>query len=119
MMEVAWMAGAAIGSWLAVTAIGGDRANPETFFGMAGPLVVVCASWIAVQRTHRTAPERVMAVMIIWFALKFVFVGAYVAVMLRLLSLRLEPFVIAFVSYFIALYAMQALFLRRLVTPVK
>jgi len=37
--------------------------------------------------------------------------------MWRVLSLRLEPFVIAFVSYFIALYAMQALFLRRLVTP--
>ena len=29
------------------------------------------------------------------------------------------PFVTAFVIYFIALYAMQALFLRRLVTPVR
>jgi hypothetical protein len=113
------MAGAATVSWLAVSAIGGDRVNPELFFGMAGPLVVVCASWIAAERTHRTAPERVMAVMIVWFALKFVFFGTYVAVMVRVLSLRVEPFVIAFVSYFIALYAMQALFLRRLVTPVK
>ena len=34
-------------------------------------------------------------------------------------SLRLVPFVTAFVIYFIALYAMQALFLRRLVTPVR
>ena len=113
------MAGAAIGSWLVVSAVGGGRVNPESFFGMAGPLAVVCASWIAVHRTHRTAPERVMAVMIVWFALKFVFVGAYVVVMLRLVSLRLVPFVTAFVIYFIALYAMQALFLRRLVTPVK
>jgi hypothetical protein len=119
MREVAWMAGAAIGSWLAISALGGDRVNPESFFGMAGPLVVVCASWLAAWRTHRTAPERVMAVMIVWFALKFVFVGAYVAVMLRLLELETVPFVAAFVSYFIALYAMQALFLRRLVTPVK
>jgi hypothetical protein len=38
----------------------------------------------------------------------------YVAVMLKLLSLRPVPFVFAFTSYFIALYAMQALFLRRL-----
>ena len=41
MREVAWMAGAAIGSWLVVTAAGGDRVNPESFFGMAGPLVAV------------------------------------------------------------------------------
>ena len=54
--------------------------------------------------------------MIVWFALKFVFFGAYVAVMLRLLSLRPVPFMSAFVSYFIALYAMQALFLKRLAT---
>jgi hypothetical protein len=108
------MAGAAIASWLVISAAGGDRVNPESFFGMAGPLVAVCASWMAVWRTHHAAPERVMAVMIVWFALKFVFFGAYMAVMIRLLELRVVPFMIAFVSYFIALYAMQALFLRRL-----
>jgi len=108
------MAGAAIGSWLAVSVAGGDRVNPESFFGMAGPLVAVCASWIAVKRTHHAAPERVMGVMIVWFALKLVFFGAYMAVMIRLLSLRTVPFVTAFVRYFIALYAMQALFLKRL-----
>jgi len=116
MREAAWMAGAAIGSWLVVSAAGGDRVNPESFFGMAGPLVAVCASWIAVRRTHDTAPERVMAVMTVWFALKFVFFGAYVAVMIRLLSLRTVPFITVFVSYFIGLYVMQALFLRRLTT---
>jgi hypothetical protein len=116
MREVAWMAGAAIGSWLVVTAIGGDRVNPETLFGMAGPLVAVCASWIAMHRTHRSAPGHVLASMVVWFALKFVFFGAYVAVMVRLLGLEPVPFVAAFVSYFIALYAMQALFLRRLAT---
>ena len=110
------MAGAAIGSWLVLSAAGGDRVNPESFFGMAGPLVAVCASWIAVQRAHHAAPERVMAVMIVWFALKFVFFGAYVAVMIGLFELRQVPFVTVFVSYFIALYAMQALFLRRLAT---
>jgi uncharacterized membrane protein YdfJ with MMPL/SSD domain len=63
-------------------------------------------------------PERVMGAMIIGFALKFVFFGAYVAVMLGVLSLRPVPFMTAFVSYFIALYAMQALFFRRLITSV-
>ena len=118
MREAAWMAGAAIGSWLAVSATGGDQVNPESFFGMVGPLVAVCVSWLAVQRTRRVTPERVMGAMIIGFALKFVFFGAYVAVMLGVLSLRPVPFMTAFVSYFIALYAMQALFLRRLITAV-
>ncbi len=113
------MAGAAIGSWLAVSATGGDRVNPEALFGMAGPLVAVCVSWLVVQRIHRVTPERTMAAMIIGFAAKFVFFGAYVAVMLGVLSLRPVPFMTAFVSYFIALYAMQALFFRRLLTSVE
>ena len=116
MREAAWMAGAAIGSWLAVSVAGGDRVNPESFFGMLGPLVAVCASWVTVKRTHQRAPERVMAVMTIWFALKFVYFGAYVVLVVWLLSLRTGPFIVAFVSYFIALYAMQAMFLRRLST---
>ena len=119
MREAAWMAGAAIGSWLAVSATGGDQVNPESFFGMAGPLFAVCVSWLAVQRVHRVAPERVMSTMFVWFALKFVFFGAYVAVMVGVLALRPVPFTIAFVSYFIALYAMQALFFWRLITSVK
>ena len=112
------MAGVAIGSWLAVSATGGDQVNPESFFGMVGPLVAVCVSWLAVQRVHRVTPERAMGTMIIGFAAKFVFFGAYVAVMLGVLSLRPVPFMTAFVSYFIALYAMQALFFRRLISSV-
>ena len=118
MREAAWMAGAAIGSWLAVSATGGDQVNPESFFGMVGPLFAVCVSWLAVQRVHRVTPERAMGAMIIGFASKFVFFGAYVAVMLGVLSLRPVPFTGAFVSYVIALYALQALFLRRLITSV-
>lgn len=118
MREAAWMAGAAIGSWLAVSAAGGDRVNPESFFGMIGPLFAVCLSWLAVLRTHRVAPERAMGAMIVGFGLKFVFFGAYVAVMLGLWSLRPVPFMTAFVGYVIALYAMQALFVRRLISSV-
>lgn len=104
-------------SWLAVSALGGSRVNPESLFGMLGPLVGVCASWLAIQRVHRSSPGRVMAVMIVGFALKLLFFGAYVAVMVRVAGLRPVPFVLAFVSYFIALYAMQAVFIRRLTAP--
>jgi len=118
MRPIAWMAGAGFVSWLAVSAIGGDRVHPEALFGMLGPLASACVAWIAMVRAHRTAPERLTAVMIAGFAVKLLFFGIYVVVMLRVLALRPAPFVTAFTSYFIALYAMQALFLNRLMTTV-
>jgi hypothetical protein len=39
-----------------------------------------------------------------------------VAVMLGLVDVRPVPFVASFTGYFIALYAMEALFLKRLLT---
>jgi hypothetical protein len=113
MRPVAWMAGAAIGSWLLVTALRGD-VNPEALLGMAGPLLAAGASWIAVERMHAAAPERVMQVMLTTFAVKMMFFGVYVVVMLRGLELRRTPFVVSFTVYLIALYAMEALFLKRL-----
>jgi hypothetical protein len=114
--ELVWLAGASLVSWLVVAAIGGSRVNPEVFFGMLAPLAGACASWVAVSRTQRAAPDRVVAVMTVGFALKLLGFGAYLAVMLRVVGLRPIPFVAAFVSYVIALYAMQAVFLRRLTT---
>ena len=114
MNPIAWMIGAGLTSWLAITAIAGNRLNPEALFGMLGPLVGTCLSWLSVERTHRFAPERVIGVMIVGFAVKLMFFALYIAIMLRLMALRPVPFVTAFVTYFIALYAMQALFLKRL-----
>jgi len=118
MTPIAWMAAAGVVSWLAVSAIGGDGVHPEALFGMLGPLASACVAWIAMVRAHRAAPERLTAVMIVGFAVKLVFFGVYVVVMLRVLALRPVPFVTAFTSYFIALYAMQAWFLKRLTTTV-
>jgi hypothetical protein len=47
-------------------------------------------------------------------AIKAVFFGAYVVIMLRVMALRPMPFVFSFTAYFIMLYAMEALFMRRL-----
>ena len=113
MIATSWMVGAALVSWLAITAV--SRAwHPELFWGMAGPLASAVGTWIAVVRTHATAPERLTAVMVTGFALKAVFFGAYVVVMLRVLAMRPIPFVVSFTGFFIALYAMEALFMRRL-----
>jgi hypothetical protein len=116
MTPIAWMAGASLLSWFAVTVVAGARVNPEALFGMAGPLAAAGATWIAVQRVHRAAPERLTGVLMAGFGLKVVWYGAYVAVMLRVLTLRPVPFMVSFTIYFIALYAMEALFLQRLTT---
>ena len=113
MTALAWMAGISVGSWLVVTALIGG-ANPEALFGMAGPLLAACASWVAVERMHAVAPERVMKVMVTAFMAKMMFFGVYVAGMLRGLELRRTPFVVSFTVYFVALYVMEARFLKRL-----
>jgi F0F1-type ATP synthase assembly protein I len=115
MRPIAWLTGASVTSWLAVTAIAGDRLNPEALYGMLAPLAGTCVSWWSVARTFRSAPERVMGVMIVGFAIKLMFFALYVALMLRLMALRPVPFVAVFVTYFIVLNAMQALFLKRLI----
>ena len=113
MNALAWMAGTSVGSWLVLT-LTRSEANPEALLGMIGPLLAACASWVAVERMHAVAPERVMSVMLTAFMVKMMFFGVYVAAMLRGLELRRTPFVVSFTVYFIALYAMEALFLKRL-----
>ncbi len=115
MAPLAWMTAGSILSWAALAAAGGARVNPEVLFGMLAPLGSAGLSWMAVRRAHAAAPERLMGVLIRGFAMKLVFFVAYVTVMLRGLELRPVPFVLSFVGYLIALYAAQALFLKRLI----
>jgi hypothetical protein len=111
---IGWLCGVGVVSWLAVTVTVSPTLNPELFWGMAAPLVATAATWIAAARTHVAAPERLAGVMMTGFALKAVFFGVYVVVMLRVMMLRPVPFVVSFTAYFITLYAMEALLLRRL-----
>ena len=109
-----WMIAVSVLSWVIVAGVAGGRANPEALYGMAGPLLVAAVSWIITKRTYTAAPERLMGVLITGMAIKAVFFGAYVVVMLRILALRPGPFIASFTSYFIALHMMEALFMRRL-----
>ena len=115
MRPVAWMAGASGAAWLLVTVVLADRANPEAIWGIVGPLTGASVSWIAYVRAHESAPERLTRVMITAFALKLMFFSVYVVAMMRLLDLRPAPFVVSFTSAFIALHAIEALSLRRLI----
>jgi hypothetical protein len=114
MRLLGWMIAASVLSWLIVAGVAGARANPEVLYGMLGPLAVAAVSWTVTERTYTVSPERLTGVLVMGLALKAVVFGAYVVVMLRLLALRPVPFVLSFTSYFIALYAMEALFMRRL-----
>ena len=109
---LAWMVGASVGTWLVLTVSAGD-VNPEALFGMLGPLASACATWIVVARAA-AAPERVTGVMVTGLMVKMMFFAAYVAGMLKGAELRPVPFVVSFAGFFIALHAMEAVFLRRL-----
>jgi hypothetical protein len=52
--------------------------------------------------------------MIAAFAFKLVFFGFYVGLMIRVVALRPLPFIASFTGYFVGLYLMEALYLRRL-----
>ena len=114
MTPVWWMVGLSGLSWLAAAALLGPQARLEVLYGMLGPLAMVSGSWVLMERAYRRSPERLTTVMVAAFAGKLVFFGAYVAVMLRVLSLRPRPFVSSFTGYFITLYLIEALYLRRL-----
>jgi hypothetical protein len=116
MTPLAWMTGASVLSWAVASLVAWRSINPELLFGMIGPLASACITWVAVVRAQRAAPERVTRVLVAGFAVKMVYFGAYVAVMLRVVALRPVPFVVGFTSYLIGLYMMEALFLKRLTT---
>ena len=114
MIQVAWMAGPSVAAWLVTLAVVERSVGMAVFFGMLGPLVLACVSWVLSERTYKRDPRALTGLMLTAFALKMVFFGGYVAVMLRVLHLAAVPFAVSFSSYFIALHLAEALFLKRL-----
>jgi hypothetical protein len=112
MKTAGWMIAGAAAPALLVAAIAGRAA--EVLLGMLAPLAAATVSWVLIERTYAREPERVTGLMIGAFGAKMLFFGAYVAVMLRVMTLRPTPFVVSFTSYFIALYLVEAMLMRRL-----
>lgn len=108
------MAAAATLSWAAALLVVGPSVERELLLGMVGPLLATTASWAVAERTYRLRPEALTRVMTAAFGVKILFFGAYVALMLRVVGLRLAPFAASFFSYFIGLYLIEALYFRRL-----
>lgn len=114
MTPVWWMVGLSGLTWLVAAVLLDTQARIEVLYGMLGPLAMVSGSWVLMERAYRRSPQSLTTVMVAAFAGKLVFFGAYVAVMLRVLSLRPRTFVASFTGYFITLYLIEALYLRRL-----
>jgi len=114
MKPVAYMGSASVLSWLIAALVVDERTGIEILFGMLGPLGATVVTWVLAERVYRQRPEALTTVMFTAFVAKIVYFGAYVSIMLLLLRFRPVPFVLSFTSYFIGLYLMEALYLRRL-----
>jgi hypothetical protein len=114
MKLISWVIGASVVSSAVVTAVAGAEFAGEIVAGMAGPLAMVAGSWMLAEWTYRRNPAGMTALMMAAFAVKMIVFGVYVAVMLKGVGLRPAPFAASFTGYFVALYFVQALALRRL-----
>ncbi len=114
MKPIVAMGFASAGSWFIAALIVGRQTGIEILFGMLGPLVATTATWALVERIYRRRAEVLTTVMATAFAAKIVFFGAYITLAFRLLQVRPVPFVVSFTTYFIGLYLVEALYLRRL-----
>jgi hypothetical protein len=114
MKPVGLMAAVSVGSWIIAAAVVDQRTSFDVLFGMLGPLLAACVSWALIERAHNRNPVDVTAVMVGSFFAKMLFFGVYVAVMLRVVAVNPRPFVVSFTCYFIGLYLMDFVFLRRL-----
>ena len=117
-----WMlTGSALSSFGIVSLLG-EEAPPDlrlaVWLGMLGPLVASLCSMMIVERTFGRHPERLMGVMIGTFAVKVLFFGVYIALVVKAGWVRTVPFAISFTGYFLALHIIEAWRLRRLVAPV-
>jgi hypothetical protein len=108
------MVGGCAASWLAAMIFVSWQTGLEILCGMLGPLAAAVISWVLAEKKYSRRPEALTTLMIVLFGAKLVFFAAYLTVMLRLLLLRPTQFVLSFTVYFVVLYLIEALYLRRL-----
>jgi hypothetical protein len=88
------------------------------FFGMLGPLLAVAGTWFAVERAARVDPASTTGVMMTAFAVKMVFFAGYVVAVVVVAGVNRTAFGLSFAAFFIGLYALEAVMLRRLMARV-
>jgi hypothetical protein len=114
MTPAALMLGAALVVWLAVVATGSALLRFDVALGMLGPVVVAVTTWLWMDWAYRRSRSKFTAHMTAAFGFTAVSFAAYVTGVLVLTSVRSVPFAVAFTASFIALHAMEAFFLWRM-----
>jgi hypothetical protein len=109
------MAGVGAVGLAGTAGLGGWAVYPESVLGLAGPLTGAIASWLLMVRAALGGQSRLLAFMTKAMAAKMLLFPAYVVGLVLVVGVRPIPFIAAFSGFFIALYAVQALHLRRLV----
>ena len=105
---------ASLACWVFVSVVVGMNNQQGVLLGMSAPLAVAVGSWIVLERTHVRTPERVSGLMIKLFAAKMVLFGGYVGSVVVLFPVSRIPFIVSFVTQYILLHFMEALYLHRL-----
>ena len=114
MKPVVIMVVASFATWLVATAFIQPQTSIEVLFGMLGPLAAVSATWVLAEWIYRHRPAEMTSLMLAAFLLKAIFFAGYVVIMLRIAGFRPIPFVGSFTGYFIGLYLIEALYLKRM-----
>ena len=109
-----WMLAGSVLSAMAVTFFLGAGIRFEIWLGMLGPLAVAVISWLVMERQYLRKPTGMTSLLIKAFAAKMVFFAGYVTALLSTDLVEPIPFVVSFVTYFISLYAIEAIGLHRL-----
>src|SRR5262245_15350775 len=113
MKAVTTMVVASAAVWLGVVLASPDHAL-SVFFGILGPLAVVAGTWLLIERVARQNPAALTSLMMTGFVVKMVVFAFYVVAVIRLARVDWTVFTISFTMSFIALYAVEAVLLRRL-----
>ena len=113
MMWVLGMAALSFAGWGGAALVAPELMD-EVFFGMIGPLVAVAGTAALVERAARVNPAGVASAMMAAFAAKMLFFGVYVVAVVTLSAVENRPFLVSFTGFFVALYAIEALHLRRI-----
>ena len=99
-----------------VAGLGSER---DIWLGMLGPMLATVIAWTAIEHQRRRLnPQKVLKCLIRAFALKFLFFGAYIIVLVKTDQVSLKPFVVCFVFFYLALHMAEALKLRRMQTQM-
>jgi hypothetical protein len=114
MKLVWWMLAGSILSSFVMTVLFGMENKLEIWIGMLAPLAAAILSWISMERQYMRRPEGLTSLLIKAFAVKVVFFGAYVAIVLSSGLVRPIPFAVSFIVYFLGLHIVEAVGLHRL-----